>query len=100
MTVDNSQDLSAIITPYMVEKKKAAYKHQHSNTKKQSRNHAIFQGVLALSCMTLGRYSIDKSNPLAFLICLACAKGAVEQHAKALSQYLTARQKLNNLDTI
>ena len=71
-----------------------------SDTKKSAQTHAVVQGCLALGGLVLGRYALDRSNPVAFLICLAVVRGAVEQHAKALSQYLTARRKLNNLSTL
>ena len=71
-----------------------------TDTKKSARNHAVAQGILAIGCAMLGHYALDKNNPFAFLICLAAARGAIEQHTKALSQYLTVRRKLNNLNTI
>lgn len=71
-----------------------------TDTKKSAKTHAIVQGCLALGGLALGRYALDKSNPVAFLFCLAVVRGAVEQHTKALSQYLITRKKLNNLDTI
>ena len=71
-----------------------------SDTKKSAKTHAIVQGCLALGGLMLGRYALDKNNPIAFLVCLAVVRGAVEEHTKALSQYLTARRKSSNLDTI
>ncbi len=100
MIENNSQSSQIPIDSYMLLKQKRVYKQQQLSLKKSSRNHAIFQGFLAVGCVALGRYSLNKSSPLAFLFCLACAKGAIEEHSKALSQYLSARRKLNNLGNI
>ena len=100
MINNKPQDISVAVDHYMLLKKQNVYKHQQLDIKRQQRNHAIFQGFWALSCVALGRTSFVQNNPVAFLFCLACAKGAIESHTKALSQYLTARQKLNSLNNV
>ena len=100
MTEKSIQNPSAAVDSYILLKRKRVYKEQQLSMKKSSRNHAIIQGLWAISCVALGRYSLDKSNPFAFLVCLACARGAIEEHSKALSQYLSARRKLSHLPTV
>ena len=97
MIENNSQKSPNPVDSYMLLKQQRVYKQQQLSLKKSSRNHAIFQGLLAVGCVALGRYSLDKSNPLAFLLCLACARGAVEEHSKALSQYFNTHRNLSKL---
>lgn len=94
MNINHQNNETSALDSYMQLKKKQQFIQNQRKIKTHFRNQAIFQGLLAVSCTALGRYSLNRNNPFMFLICLACVRGAVEQHTKALAQYLTAHRHI------
>lgn len=54
---------------------------------------AVFQGLVALGFLALGRHSLSHNWPIGFLIAFGSLQKAVENHTKALSSYLSLRKK-------
>ncbi len=92
MNINHQNNETLPLDSYIQLKKKRQFIQNQRKTKTHTRNQAIFQGLLAVSWTALGCYSVNKNNPFMFLICLACVRGATEQHTKALSKYLTLRK--------
>jgi len=64
------------------------------------RNQAIFQGLVALGFLALGRHSFDKGWALGVYISMGSMQAAIQKHTQALSNYLSLRkqQHLDSLD--
>jgi len=57
------------------------------------RNLAIFQGLVALGFVALGRASVQNGWPICILISLGSAPTAITKSTQALSNYLALRKQ-------
>jgi len=57
------------------------------------RNKAIFQGLMALGFVALGRASVQNGWPFWLMISIGSAQEAIKKHTFALSNYLELRKR-------
>ena len=60
------------------------------------RNQAIFQGLVALGFVALGRASVQNGWPFWLMVSMGSAEEAIKRHTIALSNYLALRKQRSN----
>ena len=76
---------------YRDEEKRCAKAAKHAPA--EWRNQAIFQGLVALGFVALGRASIQNGWPFWLMVSMGSAQEALKRHTIAMSNYLTLRKQ-------